>query len=64
MHLDRSCRVVCLPQYELTRYIHEELKVPVLVFDSNSMDERYFSESQVLTRIEAFMEGFAPPGTA
>ncbi len=56
MHLDRSCRVVCLPQYELTHFVETELKIPVLVFDSNSMDERFFAESQVLTRIEAFME--------
>ncbi len=59
MHMDRSCRPVSLPQFELCRYVEEDLGVPVLLFDADSMDERYFAGNQVLTRIEAFMERLA-----
>jgi len=57
MHMDRTCRPMSLPQYELMRYIREELETPVLLFDADSMDERYFSQSQIATRLEAFLEG-------
>jgi benzoyl-CoA reductase/2-hydroxyglutaryl-CoA dehydratase subunit BcrC/BadD/HgdB len=53
---DRSCRPQSLPQYEIRRYITEELGIPVLFFDADSMDDRYFSPSQVTTRFEAFIE--------
>lgn len=56
MHMDRSCRPISLPQYELMKYVQEDLHVPALLFDADSMDGRYFSESQVSTRIDAFME--------
>lgn len=56
LHMDRSCRPISLPQYELMDYIEKELKTPVLLFDADSMDERYFSKSQIATRVEAFME--------
>ena len=60
LHMDRSCRPISLTQYELMHYIEKELNVPVLLFDADSMDERYFSKSQVATRVEAFMENLPP----
>ncbi|BCJ94421.1 2-hydroxyglutaryl-CoA dehydratase [Anaerocolumna cellulosilytica] len=59
LHNDRSCRPQSLPQYDIRSRILEELKVPVLLFDSDTMDERYFSESQITTRFEAFIERMA-----
>lgn len=59
LHNDRSCRPQSLPQYEIRKYILEELGIPVLFFDSDTMDERYFSESQITTRFEAFIEKMA-----
>jgi benzoyl-CoA reductase/2-hydroxyglutaryl-CoA dehydratase subunit BcrC/BadD/HgdB len=54
-HVDRSCKPQSLPQYEL-RNLMEEAGSPTLIIDADSMDPRYFSEAQVTTRIEAFME--------
>ena len=56
IHCDRSCRSQSLPQYELRRYLAEELDIPVLIFDADSLDDRFFSASQVTTRCEAFIE--------
>lgn len=56
LHADRSCRPQSLPQYEIRRKLIDELGIPVLLFDSDTMDERYFSESQITTRFEAFIE--------
>jgi len=56
IHIDRSCRPISLPQFELLKYIEDELKIPAVHFDADSMDERYFSKAQVSTRIEAFLE--------
>jgi benzoyl-CoA reductase/2-hydroxyglutaryl-CoA dehydratase subunit BcrC/BadD/HgdB len=56
MHMDRTCRAMCLAQYELMNYIQNELKKPVFLFDSDSMDQQYFATSQITTRLEAFME--------
>ncbi|WP_411002660.1 2-hydroxyacyl-CoA dehydratase subunit D [Paenibacillus sp. TH7-28] len=56
MHCDKSCRPQSLPQYELVRKLNEQLHLPVLIFDADTMDDRYFSPSQVLTRFEAFVE--------
>jgi benzoyl-CoA reductase/2-hydroxyglutaryl-CoA dehydratase subunit BcrC/BadD/HgdB len=59
MHMDRTCRPMSLPQYELMKYIQESLNVPAMLFHADSMDERYFSDAQVSTRLEAFLEGLA-----
>lgn len=56
MHCDRSCRPQSLPQYEMKRYLTEELNFPVLLFDADTMDDRYFAPSQITTRFEAFVE--------
>ena len=57
MHMDRTCRPMSLPQYDLMKYIQESLNIPAMLFHADSMDERYFSESQISTRLEAFLEG-------
>ncbi len=54
-HVDRSCKPQSLPQYELRNFM-EEAGFSTLIIDADSMDPRYFSEAQVTTRIEAFME--------
>jgi benzoyl-CoA reductase/2-hydroxyglutaryl-CoA dehydratase subunit BcrC/BadD/HgdB len=64
MHIDTSCRMISLPQYELAHYVREELKTPIMTFHSNAVDERYFSESQIVTRVEAFMEQLGEQGNS
>jgi len=59
LHMDRTCRPMSLPQYELLKYIRESLGIPALLFHADSMDERYFAEAQIATRLEAFLEGLA-----
>jgi len=59
MHMDRTCRPMSLPQYELMKYIQESLNVPAMLFHADSMDERYFSDAQISTRLEAFLEGLS-----
>jgi benzoyl-CoA reductase/2-hydroxyglutaryl-CoA dehydratase subunit BcrC/BadD/HgdB len=56
MHADRGCRPQTLPQHALKNHLTEKLGLPVLVFDSDPMDDRHFSPAQVTTRFEAFFE--------
>lgn len=56
MHADRSCRTQTLPMHELKNRLSADLNMPVLLFDSDSMDERFFAPSQITTRFEAFVE--------
>jgi benzoyl-CoA reductase/2-hydroxyglutaryl-CoA dehydratase subunit BcrC/BadD/HgdB len=36
--------------------VMKELKIPTLMLEADMVDERSFSESQIETRIDAFME--------
>jgi len=56
MHSNRSCKPYSLGQYDIQRIIMEERNVPCLMIEADMVDERNFSESQVATRIDAFME--------
>jgi benzoyl-CoA reductase/2-hydroxyglutaryl-CoA dehydratase subunit BcrC/BadD/HgdB len=56
IHSDRSCKPQTLGQHEMSNLVREKAGIPVLIIDADSMDPRYFSESQVTTRVEAFME--------
>ncbi len=56
MHSNRSCKPYSLGQYDLRKMIYEELGIPVLIFEGDMVDERSFSEAQIETRIDAFME--------
>jgi len=56
MHSNRSCKPYSLGQYDIRRIVQEEKGIPCLVIEADMTDERNFSESQVATRIDAFME--------
>ena len=56
MHSNRSCKPYSLGQYDIQRIVQEKTDKPTLMIESDMVDERFFTESQVETRIEAFME--------
>jgi len=56
MHSNRSCKPYSFGQYDIRRIIQEKRGLPTLVLEADMVDERSFSEAQVETRIDAFME--------
>jgi bcr-type benzoyl-CoA reductase subunit B len=56
MHSNRSCKPYSLGQYDIQRIVKEKRGLPSLIIEADMVDERSFSESQVETRIEAFVE--------
>ncbi len=52
MHSNRSCKPYSFGQYE----IQKKLSVPAVIIEADMVDERVFSEAQVVTRLEAFLE--------
>jgi len=58
MHSNRSCKPYSFVQYDLQKMIRDRLNIPTLILEADMVDERNFSESQVESRIDAFMEIF------
>ena len=56
MHSNRSCKPYSFGQYDIQRIVREKMGIPTLMIEADMVDERNFSESQVETRIEAFIE--------
>jgi bcr-type benzoyl-CoA reductase subunit B len=56
MHSNRSCKPYSFGQYDIRRIIQERRGLPTLVLEADMVDERSFSEAQIETRIDAFME--------
>ena len=56
MHSNRSCKPYSLGQYDIRRIVQEKRGVPTLIIEADMVDERSFAESQIETRIDAFME--------
>jgi benzoyl-CoA reductase/2-hydroxyglutaryl-CoA dehydratase subunit BcrC/BadD/HgdB len=56
MHSNRSCKPYSLGQYDLQKMVTKELNIPTLIIEADMVDARSFSESQIETRIDAFME--------
>ncbi len=56
MFLNRSCKAVSFAVHELRDIITKKTGVPALVFESDMGDPRFYSESQIRTRIEAYLE--------
>ena len=59
MHSNRSCRAYSLGQYELARELERKHGLPTLMIEADQSDTRSWSDEQVSTRIEAFMESLA-----
>ncbi len=56
MHSNRSCKPYSFGQYDIQRIVREKTQIPTLMIEADMVDERNFSESQIETRIEAFIE--------
>ena len=51
-----TCRAVYIPAYEVRRILEKELGIPCVLIECDLVDERYYSEAQVKTRMDAFAE--------
>jgi benzoyl-CoA reductase/2-hydroxyglutaryl-CoA dehydratase subunit BcrC/BadD/HgdB len=56
IHSNRSCKPYSLGQYDIQRLIYQKTGTPSLVIEADMTDARVYSDAQVKTRIEAFME--------
>jgi len=56
MHSNRSCKPYSFGQYDIQRIIREQKGLPTLMIEADMVDERSFSEGQIETRIDAFIE--------
>lgn len=56
MHSNRSCKPYSFGQLDIQRIIREKANIPVLMIEADMTDPRTFSQSQIETRIDAFME--------
>lgn len=56
MHSNRSCKPYSLGQYDIQRIVGEKMGIPTVMIEADMVDERSFSEAQIETRIEAFIE--------
>jgi bcr-type benzoyl-CoA reductase subunit B len=56
IHSNRSCKPYSLGQYDILKIVQRERDIPCLVIEADMVDERNFTESQIATRIDAFME--------
>jgi benzoyl-CoA reductase/2-hydroxyglutaryl-CoA dehydratase subunit BcrC/BadD/HgdB len=59
MHSNRSCRAYSFGQYELARRMEEKHGLPTIMIEADQSDTRSWSDEQVATRIDAFMETVA-----
>jgi benzoyl-CoA reductase/2-hydroxyglutaryl-CoA dehydratase subunit BcrC/BadD/HgdB len=56
MFVNRSCKAVSFAVYTLKDILTEKTGHPALIFESDMGDPRFYSETQIRTRIEAFLE--------
>lgn len=55
-HSNRSCKPYSFGQYDIQRMVQKKLGLPTLMIEADMVDERSFAESQIETRIDAFIE--------
>jgi benzoyl-CoA reductase/2-hydroxyglutaryl-CoA dehydratase subunit BcrC/BadD/HgdB len=56
MHSNRSCKPYSLGQYDLQKMLLDDMGIPTLSIEADQVDERNFTQAQIETRIDAFME--------
>ena len=56
LHSNRSCKPYSLGQYDIAKIIQKKCNIPTLILEADMIDARSFAESQIETRISAFME--------
>ncbi len=59
LHSDRSCKPYSIGQLDLKERLAEEAHLKVVLLEADHADPRAFSEEQVKTRVQAFIESFA-----
>ena len=55
-HLNRSCKLMSLIQYEMERKVYAATKLPYAAFDGDQADPRNFTKAQFETRIQGLVE--------
>jgi len=55
-HLNRSCKLMSLTQYQLAREVFRRTGVPYVVFDGDQTDPRVFAKGQFETRLQGLVE--------
>ncbi|MFA5536843.1 MAG: 2-hydroxyacyl-CoA dehydratase family protein [Bacillota bacterium] len=56
MHSNRSCKPYSLVQEEVRRIVTKQTGIPGVLIEADMADSRAYSEEQVRTRVQAFME--------
>jgi benzoyl-CoA reductase/2-hydroxyglutaryl-CoA dehydratase subunit BcrC/BadD/HgdB len=56
MFMNRSCKAVSFAVPTLKEILVKRTGIPALVFESDMGDQRFYSETQIRTRIEAYFE--------
>jgi len=56
MHSNRSCKPYSFGQMDIMEIIRKKKDIPILMIEADMVDPRNFSQAQVETRIDAFME--------
>lgn len=56
LHSNRSCKPYSFGQMDIQRIVQRKKGIPCLMIEADMVDDRSFSESQIATRIDAFME--------
>lgn len=56
VHSNRGCVGLSKAQLDVMRHVQDVHDIPVLVFESNAADPEEYSEGQIRTRLEAFIE--------
>jgi len=56
MHSNRSCKPYSIGMYDIARSLTERHGIPTVVIEADHNDSRQYSEEQINTRIDAFIE--------
>ncbi len=56
MHSNRSCKPYSVGMYDLAKSLVQDHDIPVVVFETDHCDQRHWSDEQIYTRLDAFME--------
>lgn len=57
-HSARCCKAHSLPQSLIKEVLEIELGIPILIIEADVLDSQNYSKSQVMNRLEAFLETF------
>lgn len=55
-HMNRSCKLMSFIQYEMSRMVYNETKIPYAGFDGDQADPRGFAKAQFETRLQGLVE--------